>query len=217
MEPSRGKSICVPFDSQEPYATCVTDPESFRQPLLAVFGQPPELLPARLDEGFVLHDTRCSLTQQLRLRRMESKATAAVCLLRPAFLMPSMVGRSEAVDKALALRHWGVPCDALVPVFGRHAMDWYRAEMAVGRPAIVGRTVTPPETLPAHVLADEQHPWARGQEVSVTTTVGGGCLLGATGTEAASAASLEAADGECAQEARALSPPSSPTTVCSDG
>ena len=63
MEPSRGKSICVPFDSQEPYATCVTNPESFRQPLLAVFGQPPELLPARLDEGFVLHDTRCSLTQ----------------------------------------------------------------------------------------------------------------------------------------------------------
>ena len=36
MEPPRGKSICVPFDSEEHYATCVADPESFRQHLTAV-------------------------------------------------------------------------------------------------------------------------------------------------------------------------------------
>jgi hypothetical protein len=35
-----------------------------------------------------------------------------------------MVGRTEAVDKALSLRHWGVPFDALVDVFGRDALDW---------------------------------------------------------------------------------------------
>ena len=59
MEPSRGKSICVPFDSDEHYAACVADPESFRQHLTEVFGLHPELFPARTAEGFVLHDKRC--------------------------------------------------------------------------------------------------------------------------------------------------------------
>jgi len=130
---------------------------------------------------------------------------------------PSMVGRTEAVEKALSLRHWGVPFDALVYVFGRDAMDWYRAELALGRPAIVGSTVKQPEQLPAHVLADEKHTWALGHEVYVATTVGGGCILGATVTDAASADALEAAYGEFAEEARALSPTYSPQTVCTDG
>ncbi len=96
-------------------------------------------------------------------------------------------------------------------------MYWYRAEMALGRPAIVGSTVKQPEQLPAHVLADEKHTWALGHEVYVATTVGGGCILGATVTDAASADALEAAYGAFAEEARALSPTSSPQTVCTDG
>jgi hypothetical protein len=140
-----------------------------------------------------------------------------VFLVRPSFLMPSMVGRTEAVEKALSLRHWGVPFDALVSVFGRNAMDWYRAELALGRPTIVGSTVKQPEKLPAHVLADEKHTWALGHEVSVATTVGGGGILGATVTDAASADALEAAYGEFAQEAHALSSTYSPKTVCIDG
>src|SRR5437870_8621616 len=217
MEPSRGKSICVPFDNEAHYAACVANPESFRQHLTAVFDQHPELFPARIDEGFVLHDKRWSLKQQLRRRRSERKAPAGVFLVRPSFLMPSMVGRTEAVEKALSLRHWGVPFDALVSVFGRNAMCWYRAEMASGRPTIVGSTVKQPEQLPAHVLADEKHTWALGHEVYVATTVGGGCILGATVTDAASADALAAAYGEFAEEARALSPPSSPKTGCTDG
>ena len=122
MEPSRGKSICVPFDSEEHYAACVADPESFRQHLTEVFGQHPELFPARMSEGFVLHDQRWSIKQQVMLRRLELTATAAVFLVRPSFLMPYMVGRTEEVEKALYLRHWGVPFDALVYVFGRDAM-----------------------------------------------------------------------------------------------
>src|SRR5713101_5803369 len=217
MEPSRGKSICVPFDSAEHYAACVADPQSFRQHLTEVFGQHPELFPTRMSEGFMLHDKSWSIKQQVMLRRLELKATAAVFLVRPSFLMPYMVGRTEAVEKALYLRHWGVPFDALVYVFGRDAMYWYRAELALGRPPIVGSTVKQPEKLPGHVLADEKHTWALGQEVYVPTTVGGGCILGATVTAAASAAALEAAYGEFAQEARALSPTYSPQTVCTDG
>jgi len=105
MEPSRGKSICVPFDSAEYYATCVAAPESFRQHLTAIFGQHPELFPARMREGFVLHDQRWSIKQQVMLRRLALKATAAVFLVRPSFLLPSMVGRTGAVEKALSLRH----------------------------------------------------------------------------------------------------------------
>jgi hypothetical protein len=217
MEPSRGQSICVPFDSAEHYAACVADPERFRQHLTAVCGQPPELFPTRMSEGFVLHDKSSSIKQQVMLRRLELKATAEVFLVRPSFLMPSMVGRTEAVEKALSLRHWGVPFDALVYVCGRDTMDWYRAEMALGRPAIVGSPVKQPAKLPQHVLADEKHTWALGPEVYIATTVGGGGLLGATVTEAASADALEAAYGEFAQEVRALSPTSSPTTVCTDG
>ena len=165
MEPTRGKSLCVPFESDEHYAVCVADPESFRQQLTAVCGHHPELLPASIDEGLVLHDKRWSSKQQLRLRRLARKATAGVFLVRPSFLLPSMVGRTEAVEKALYLRHWGVPFDALAYVFGRDAMDWYRAEMALGRPSIVGSTVKQPEQLPQHVLADEKHTWALGHEV----------------------------------------------------
>jgi len=152
MEPSRGKSICVPFDSDEHYAVCVADPGSFRQHLTEVFGRYPELFPARTAEGFVLHDQRWSLKQQRILRRIERKATAGVFLVRPSLLMPSMVGRTEEVEKALSLRHWGVPFDALVSVFGRDALSWYRAEMALGRPTIVGSTVKQPEKLPGHLL-----------------------------------------------------------------
>src|SRR2546427_4248214 len=119
MEPSRGKRSCVPFDSEEHDAACVADPERFGQPLTAGFGQHPELFPARIDEGFVRHDTHWSITQQLMLRRMERKATAGVFRVRPSCLIPSMVGRTEEVAKALSLRPWGVPCDALVSVCGR--------------------------------------------------------------------------------------------------
>jgi hypothetical protein len=217
MEPARGKRLCVPCDSEEHYAACVADPESFRQPLTEVFGQHPELFPVSIDEGFVLHDKRWSSNRQRRRRRIERKATAGVFLVRPSFLMPARVGRTEAVAKALSRRHWGVPFAALVSVCGRNAMDWYRAEMALGRPAIVGRTVQQPEKFPAHGLADEKPTWALGQEVSVPTTVGGGCILGAPVTDAASADALKAAYGACAQEACALAPTSSPKTVCTDG
>ena len=155
----------MPFESEEHYAACVADPERFRQHLTVVCGQHPELFPPRMHEGFVLHDKSWSIKQQVMLRRLEIKAPAAVFLVRPSFLLPSMVGRTEAVEKALSLRHWGVPCDALAYVFGRDAMYWYRAELALGRPTIVGSTVKQPEQLPAPVLADAKHPWALGHEV----------------------------------------------------
>ena len=82
MEPSRGKSLCVPFDSAEHYAACVTDLESFRQHLTEVFAKHPELFPAGISEGFVLHDKSWSIKQQVMRRRIALQATAGVFLVR---------------------------------------------------------------------------------------------------------------------------------------
>ena len=56
MEPSRGKSICVPFESEDHYAACVAEPECLRQHLGALHREHPELLPERFAEGFRFHD-----------------------------------------------------------------------------------------------------------------------------------------------------------------
>ena len=82
MEPSRGKSLCVPFESAEHYAACVAEPASFRQHLTTVCGQHPELFPARISEGFVLHDKSWSIKQQVMLRRIALQATAGVFLVK---------------------------------------------------------------------------------------------------------------------------------------
>ena len=217
MEASRGKSICVPFESEDHYAACVAEPERFRQHLEALHREHPELFPKPFAEGFGFHDRSWSSKQQIWTRRIQLTATGQRFQIRPSFVLPYMTGRTEEVEKALYLRHWGVPFEALAYVFGRDAMYWYRAERALGRPSLVGSTVKQPQRLPKHLLADEKHTWALGHQVYVPTTVGGGCILGATVTDSASAAALEGAYGEFAQEARELAPTYSPQTVCTDG
>ena len=173
LEPSRGKRIGVPCERQEHDAACGANPARFRPHLTAVCGHHPARCPASISAGVVRHATRWSLTQPVRRRRLARKATAGGFLGRPACLLPARVGQPEAVAKALALRHWGVPCAAWVSVCGRAALSWSRVAMAVGRPAIVGSPVTPPAPRPAHVLADEQHPGALRHEGSGATTGGG--------------------------------------------
>ncbi len=72
-----------------------------------------------MDQGFPLHDCDASVQHDLIVRRMQWQATGAVFTLRPSLVMPSMIARTDAVDKALSLRPWGVPCDALGSGFGR--------------------------------------------------------------------------------------------------
>ena len=217
MEPSRGKSLCVPFESEDHSTACVAEPERVRQHLGALHKEHPELFPERYAEGFRFHDKSWSIQQQLWTRRIERTATGQLFQRRPSFLLSYMVARTAEVEKALSLRHWGVPFDALSSVFGRNPMFWYRAEVALGRPSIVGSTVKQPQKLPEDLRADEKHTWALGHKVSVPTTVGGGCILGAAVAASTSAEALAAAYGACAQEACALLPAYSPKTVCTDG
>ena len=200
------KHICLPFPSEAQYRAYVDNPAQYRQYLTQILSQHPELFPKGMDQGFTFHDCYASVKQDLIVRRMKLQATGAVFTLRPSFVMPSMMARTDAVEKALYLRQWGVPFDALAYVFGRDAMFWYRAWLAFGRPSLLGTTVKAVGNIPPHLVADEKVPWVAGQEVYVPPTVGAGCFLGVSVVAAADTPTLEAGYGECAREAQALVP-----------
>ena len=138
------KPICLPFASEALYREYVDHPAQYRQYLSEMLHQYPELFPQNMDQGFPFHDAYASVKQDVIVRRMKLQATGAVFSLRPSCVMPSMIGRTDAVEKALYLRQWGVPFDSLAYVFGRDAMCWYRAWLACGRPSLVGTTVKDP-------------------------------------------------------------------------
>ena len=183
--------ICLPFASEAQYREYVDDPAQYRQYLSAMVRQYPELFPQDMDQGFTFHDAYASVKQDVIVRRIKVKTTGAVFALRPSFVMPSMIGRTDAIEKALSLRQWGVPFDALASVFGRDALFWYRAWLAFGRPSLVGTTVKDPHQVPRDLVADEQLTQVAKQQVYVPTTVGGGCFLGVSVVEAADTVTLE--------------------------
>jgi hypothetical protein len=116
--------ICVPFASAALSREYVDHPAPYRQYLSELLHQYPALCPQNMDQGFPLHDAYASVKQDVIVRRIKLQATGAVFSLRPSFVMPSRIGRTDAVEKALSLRQWGVPFDALAYVFGRDALCW---------------------------------------------------------------------------------------------
>jgi len=155
--------------------------------------------------------------QNVTVRRIKLRSTAEVFTLRPSFLLPYGIARTEEVEKALYLRQWGVPFDALAYVFGRNAMFWYRAWLSLGRPNLVGTTVKSAAQMPVDLVADEKITWLAGKEVVVPTTVGGGCVLGISMATQATSPDLQAAYGEFKTEATAVFPEYTPRSVCTDG
>lgn len=107
------KPICLPCTSAAPYRVSVDTPAQYRQYLTQMLSQHPELFPTGMDQGFTFHDRDASVKHDLIVRRITLQATGAVFTLRPSFVMPSMIARTEAVEKAWYLRQWGVPFDAL--------------------------------------------------------------------------------------------------------
>jgi hypothetical protein len=211
------KHICLPCASDVQYREYVDDPAPYRQYLAEMLSQYPALCPQALDQGFPLHDGYVSSKQELIRRRITWSTTGAVFTLRPSFVMPYLMARTGEVAKALSLRQWGVPCDALAYVFGRDAMFWYRAWLAFGRPSLVGTTVQDPPKVPRELGADEKLTQGATHQVYVPTTVGGGCFLGVSVVEAAEKGTLERGYGELAQEAQALDPTYPARSGCPDG
>jgi hypothetical protein len=176
------------------------------------------LCPAAFPRGYALYGfTDPSWQQQLRCRRLRLEATQEVFTVAPAFVMPYRSGRGDAVEKALFFMRFHVPCWAMASVFGRDAMYWYRLQQGLGRFSLVGPTVKAAEHFPQDLVADEKPSWLKGQRVSIATTAGGDCILGASVAPAASQPALQQAYGIFAQEATALDEDYARQTVNTDG
>ena len=195
----------------------MADVSKYRTYLTEVAQHHPELFPQALAQGYWFHDRYPVRKQQCVVRRIKLKATGAVFTLRPSFLLPYGIGRTEEVEKALFLRQWGVPFDVLAYVFGRNALFWYRAWLSFGRPNLVGTTVKHVPTMPQDLVADEKITWLAGSEVVVPTTVGGGCVLGISLSEQSDSKSLQEAYGEFVTEASVVFPTYRVRSVCTDG
>jgi hypothetical protein len=102
QQPPRGRNhICVPFVSEAQYQGCIDDVGQYRTYLTQVSRQHPELFPQALAQGYTFHDCYRSRKQDVTLRRIKLKATAEVFTLRPSFLLPYGIARTEEVEKAL--------------------------------------------------------------------------------------------------------------------
>ena len=143
------KTICLPFESEVEYRKLITKGSTFRKKLDALIAKHPELFPSNISEGYWLHDSIHSKKRDIKTRRIKLVANEAVYQIRPAFLLPYMVGMTDEVEKALYLRRFGVPFEALTYVFGHDPSFWYRLYQGLGRLSLVGTTVKDPEAIPS--------------------------------------------------------------------
>ena len=210
------KSICLLIADEARYKELITDNDAFRAYILEVRAKHPEILPQLLEKGFCFHDWVFSIKQQLPMRRIKLKENGEVYQLRPDFVMPYMVGKTDEIEKPMYLRQFGVPFEALAYVFGRNPMYWYRIYLSLGRASIVGTTIKDAQKLPEHLVVDEKHTWMCGKRVYVPTTAAKGCFLGVGLTESADSVALTQGYGEFQQEARLLDSNYTPVTVNTD-
>lgn len=213
------KTICIAFPNKEYYRNCMEDNELFRKFLNDTYEARPELFPDDFGKGFALHSFIISRKQKgfmMRRIRLKNK-NKDVWQIRPSFMMPYMIAETEEVEKAIFLRRWGVPFDALAYVFGHDAMFWYNACVSLGRNSVVGTTIKASSLLPAHLLADEKHTRLNGEKIYVTTTAAKGCILGAGLAKNSGTVSLTESYRDFHKEALNLNPDYHPETVNTDG
>lgn len=110
-----------------------------------------------MQQGYRFYGLIFSKKLQLKLRQIQILTSGEVYQLRPDFIMPDMIGKTDDLEKALYLRRYGVPYDALAYVFGHSALYWYRAEQNLGKFSVVGTTVKSPSLIPVDLVADEKH------------------------------------------------------------
>jgi len=213
-----GKTICLPFSGEEHYEQCMKDAGAFRQLLNDTYSKYPEIFPRQMAQGFSLHDFTCPSRKQegFRMRRIKL-SDGEVYQIRPSFMMPYLIAKTDEVEKALFLCRWGVPFWALTYVFGRNDMFWYRAYISIGRNSIVGTTVKDPDRMPVDLAADEKHSRFNGEKVYVATTVAKECILGVGLADNAGTEALTKSYAHFKEEALNLEPDYQPKTVNTDG
>jgi len=184
------KTICVPAPSEADYEKLIKNPNSFRAFLDPIIEKSPELFPEINND---------------------------VYQIRPDSVLPYMVGLTDDVEKALYLRRFGIPLEALAYVFGRNPSYWYRLYQAIGRFSIVGTTIKAPEAIPLNLTSDEKHSKRKGNKIFIPTTVSCGCFLGVDIVPTAKTTDLVKGYGTFRQEAQNLKPDYQPETVNTDG
>lgn len=170
-----------------------------------------------MPEGFWFHDFIHSNKQDLTMRRIKLTANGAIYQIRPDFIMPYMVEKTDDMEKGLYLCRFGVPFGAIAYVCGRNAMYWYRAYASLSRASLVGTTIRDLQRLPKHLVVDEKHSWRLGKQVYLPTTVANGCILGVSVTDSASPEALTEGYRKFQEEVLQLDPDYAPITVNHDG
>jgi len=216
--PKKGyRTIRLPLAESE-YDRFLTNRAYAKARLEEFYEDVPELFPDAFPWGYAFFGfTEPSSKQQLCCRRIRLEQGCTVFPVAPAFVMPSMTGRTHDVDDALFLMRFHVPCWAIAEVFGRDPMYWYRLEQGLGRFSVVGTTVKRADRLPTDLVADEKQSWLKGERVYIATTAGQECILGASIAQSAGQADLTEAYGVFAAEAQAVDPDYAPETVHTDG
>ncbi len=97
------KSICLPIASEAEYKAIIADNNIFREYIHQTLEKYPEIFPLEMKKGFSFHDWVQSSKQQLPMRRIKLKENGAVYQLRPEFLLPYMMGKTDEMEKALYL------------------------------------------------------------------------------------------------------------------
>src|SRR5437016_4681504 len=93
-------TICLPIRKDD-YLALLDSPVAFRRWLDTALHACPELFPEAFASGYTLKDDRTSAKLDLRLRRIECKATGQAFSVRPSFVLPYMAGWTDDVSKPL--------------------------------------------------------------------------------------------------------------------
>lgn len=217
------KRIILPIELAR-YKPMLTDSTAFRRWLDQMIGLYPELFPPEIGAGYVLHDILPTSVKlpEVRLRRIQmcqadAAGQAQVFTIAPSAVLPYMTGYTDAVEKALFLRRFGVPFWGLTYVFGRDDGYWERLSRSFGYYSIVGTTLKDPQKLPQHLLADEKHVHFNGQTAYIASTAAQDCVFGASLALNADESALTEAYGYFKQEAQTLALDYAPQTVNTDG
>jgi hypothetical protein len=181
----------------------VDDVAKDRESLRKMSAPHPELCPQARSQEDTCHDPAPARATRGDRCRIKLKASGEGFTLRSSSVLPALIARPEAVEKAPFLRQWGMPFSALAAVCGRKARCESRVWLSLGHPPRVSTTVKRADPLPPDLVAEEQIPWQGGEEILIPTTVGGGCASGISVAAEATSDSPEEASGECVPEAPA--------------
>ena len=211
------RQICLGIEFEE-YSRIWHDAGKVRELVEQQMLESPELFPMDMREkGYHLTGLLPESKKMPGIRLRQVKVGKTRYTLRPSFLMVYMSGTVEDVDSPLFLLSLGVPAWAITRVFGRNDMYWYRHVERLGRNSLVGTTISSPENLPQHIVADEHHARWCGEKGYVAMTVGKECFLGISLTQKADEKSLTEGYRDFKDETTLLDETYKPETVNIDG